>query len=90
MEIEDLLKVHSLRHSHAFLLIRMLENSLTIKDRLGHEDIQTTSGTYRHLYPNSNFEVAHKLTGMLSYTPAQESIANYTSNQHTAVYHRAI
>ncbi|MEG0091301.1 MAG: site-specific integrase, partial [Oscillospiraceae bacterium] len=84
------IKVHALRHSHASLLISMGENPLIIKDRLGHEDIQTTLGTYGHLYPNSNFEVAHKLTGMLSYTPAQESIANYTSNQHTAVYHRAI
>lgn len=84
------IKVHALRHSHASLLISMGENPLIIKDRLGHEDIQTTLGTYGHLYPNSNFEVAHKLTGMLSYTPAQESIANYTSNQYTAVYHRAI
>lgn len=52
------IKIHALRHSHASLLISMGENPLIIKDRLGHEKIQTTLGTYGHLYPNSNFEVA--------------------------------
>ena len=36
----------------------MGENPLIIKDRLGHEDIKTTLGTYGHLYPNMNREVA--------------------------------
>src|SRR5690625_1464008 len=36
------IKIHGLRHSHASLLISMGENPLVIKDRLGHEDIQTT------------------------------------------------
>src|SRR5690625_7734143 len=55
------IRIHGLRHSHASLLISMGENPLIIKDRLGHEDIETTLGTYGHLYPNSNFEVANKL-----------------------------
>jgi len=84
------IKIHALRHSHASLLISMGENPLIIKDRLGHEKIQTTLGTYGHLYPNSNFEVAKKLTGMLSYTPAAYSVADYTSNQFTAEYHREV
>ncbi len=42
----------------------MGENPLIIEDRLGHEDIETTLGTYGHLYPNSNFKVAHKLLGI--------------------------
>ena len=45
---------------------------------------------YGHLYPNTNLEVANKLTGVLQYTPASQSVANYTSNQHTAVYHREV
>jgi len=57
--------VHGMRHSHVALLISMGENPLLIKERLGHEDIQTTLGTYGHLYPNSNFEVAQKLKGVL-------------------------
>ena len=68
----------------------MGENPLLIKERLGHEKIQTTLGTYGHLYPNTNPEVANKLTGVLQYTSASQSIANYTSNQHTAVYHREV
>ncbi len=63
---------------------------LLIKERLGHEKIQTTLGTYGHLYPNTNVEVAKKLTGVLTYTPATTSVADYTSNQHTAIYHRTI
>ena len=61
-----------------------------IKERLGHEKIQTTLGTYGHLYPNTNVEVAKKLTGVLTYTPATTSVADYTSNQHTAIYHRTV
>ena len=57
---------------------------------LGHEKIQTTLGTYGHLYPNTNLEVAKKLTGILQVQSATESIANYTSNQHTAIYHRTV
>lgn len=84
------IKIHALRHSHASLLISMGENPLLIKERLGHEKIQTTLGTYGHLYPNSNLEVANKLAGVLTYTPATESIADYTSNQHTAAYHKEV
>lgn len=84
------IKIHALRHSHASLLISMGENPLIIKERLGHEKIQTTLGTYGHLYPNSNFEVARKLTGMLQVTTATHSIADYTSNQFTAEYHKEI
>lgn len=81
------IKIHALRHSHASLLISMGENPLIIKDRLGHEKIQTTLGTYGHLYPNSNFEVAKKLARKLTYTPATHSIADYTSNGFTAEFH---
>ena len=84
------IKIHALRHSHASLLISMGENPLIIKYRLGHEKIQTTLGTYGHLYPNSNFEVAKKLTGKLTYTPATKSVADYTSNQFTAEYHKQV
>lgn len=83
-------RIHDFRHSHASLLISMGENPLLIKERLGHEKIQTTLGTYGHLYPNTNIEIAKKLTGVLSYQSASQSIANYTSNQHTAMYHKEI
>ena len=59
------IKIHALRHSHVALLISMGVNPLIVKDRLGHEKIQTTLGTYGHLYPNSNFEVAKLLGGIV-------------------------
>ena len=68
----------------------MNDINVVIKERLGHEKIQTTLGTYGHLYPNTNLEVAKKLTGILQVQSATESIANYTSNQHTAIYHRTV
>ena len=60
------IKIHALRHSHASLLISLGENALIVRDRLGHEDIETTLGTYGHLYPNTNREVADRLTGLLT------------------------
>lgn len=84
------IKIHALRHSHASLLISMGVNPLIIKDRLGHEKIQTTLGTYGHLYPNSNFEVAKQLDGILDFTPATYSSADYTHNQFTAIYHKQV
>lgn len=84
------IKIHALRHSHVALLISMGVNPLIVKDRLGHEKIQTTLGTYGHLYPNSNFEVAKMLGGIINFTPATESIADYTHNRFTASYHRQI
>ena len=53
------IKIHALRHSHVALLISMGVNPLIVKDRLGHEKIQTTLGTYGHLYPNSNLSLIH-------------------------------
>lgn len=67
------IKIHALRHSHVALLISMGVNPLIVKDRLGHEKIQTTLGTYGHLYPNSNFEVAKMLGGIINFTPATET-----------------
>lgn len=82
------IRLHALRHSHASLLISMGENPLIIKDRLGHEDIETTLGTYGHLYPNSNFEVAHKLEGIMSYQTATQNEDTSPKNQFTARYLR--
>ena len=42
---------HDLRHTHAALLIADGVSLSAIKDRLGHESIQTTDGTYGYLLP---------------------------------------
>ena len=82
------IRIHALRHSHASLLISMGENPLIIKDRLGHEDIETTLGTYGHLYPNSNFEVANKLNGAISFKEAKQNYDTSPKNQFTVDYLR--
>lgn len=85
------IKIHGLRHSHASLLISMGENPLVIKERLGHEDIQTTLGTYGHLYPNSNFQVADKLSGFINLQTSEETqIEHYSSNQFIQTKYQSV
>ena len=74
------IKTHALRHSHASLLISMGENALVVRDRLGHEDVQTTLQTYGHLYENANREVAQKLTNIIN-IPQGNADRKFTSNQ---------
>lgn len=81
------IRTHDLRHSHASLLIELGENPLIIRDRLGHEDIETSLGTYGHLYPNKNYEVANRLNGVLNMCNIKNentTKADFTRNQHTA------
>lgn len=58
------IRVHDLRHSHASLLIDMGEPILLVSERLGHESVETTWGTYAHLYPHKGRELADKLQNM--------------------------
>ena len=55
------IRLHDLRHSHASLLINKGCSPLEVKERLGHEKIETTLNTYSHLYPDSK----DKLVDML-------------------------
>ncbi len=55
------IRIHDLRHSHASLLIDMGFSPLLIKERLGHENIETTLQTYSHLYPSRTDEMVEKL-----------------------------
>jgi integrase len=47
-------RVHDLRHSHASHLIAKGVHLEVIRDRLGHENISTTSGVYSHLMPDQH------------------------------------
>ncbi|HGF8364618.1 TPA: tyrosine-type recombinase/integrase [Enterococcus faecium] len=79
------IKTHALRHSHASMLISLGESALIVRDRLGHEDIKTTLGTYGHLYPNVNKAVAQKLTGLVKRKVNEEIIEKtpkFTGNQY--------
>lgn len=55
------IRVHDLRHSHVSMLIDMGIGIKEIADRLGHESPQTTWGTYAHLYPGKDRELADEL-----------------------------
>lgn len=77
------IKTHALRHSHASLLISLGESALVIRDRLGHEDIKTTLGTYGHLYPNTNRDVADKLSNIFENSVSKyEKDRKFTNNQY--------
>lgn len=75
------IKTHALRHSHASLLISLGENAIIVRGRLGHEDIETTLGTYGHLYPNTNRAVADKLSNLVTVKKNDTIQRSFTSNQ---------
>ena len=70
------IRVHALRHSHAALLISLGENALAIRDRLGHEDVKTTLGTYGHLYQDANRAVADRLDAAFSADGGGQPLGN--------------
>ena len=55
------IRVHDLRHSHATMLIEMGIPILEVRDRLGHERVETTLNLYGHIYPDKQKELADKL-----------------------------
>ncbi len=55
------IRVHDFRHSHASALIEMGVPVLEVRDRLGHEKVETTLNTYGHLYPNKQAGIAELL-----------------------------
>lgn len=72
-----------LRHSHASLLINELNaNPLAVQKRLGHSDIQITLGTYSHLYPTIDREVADNLKNIIKINTSKNSLINWNGNQH--------
>lgn len=72
-----------LRHSHASLLINELNaNPLAVQKRLGYSDIQITLGTYSHLYPTIDREVADNLNGLIKIKTINKSLVVWNGNQH--------
>lgn len=49
LNIRPLISVHGLRHTHGSILIYQKATPQYVKERLGHEDIQTTLRKYIHL-----------------------------------------
>jgi integrase len=55
------ISLHSLRHSHATLLIRQNVPIPAIAKRLGHANPATTLRVYAHVYEESDNEIAKML-----------------------------
>lgn len=65
------IRIHDLRHSHASFLIEQGFPPILVAQRLGHEKIETTLGTYAHLYPDKQRQLVDALTVWESrYAPA--------------------
>ena len=64
--------IHSLRHSHASLLIEIGFSPKEIAERLGHENIETTLNTYSHLYPDKQERLADRLDQFYNETSGKE------------------
>jgi site-specific recombinase XerD len=56
------IRVHDLRHSHASMLINNGFSALMVKERLGHQNIETTLETYSHIYKSTNKKLMDKMT----------------------------
>lgn len=56
--------LHGIRHSHASLLFNMGYTPLMIKERLGHQDIQTTLGVYTHIFKEQDASLVASLEAL--------------------------
>lgn len=61
------ISIHSLRHTHATLLIFNGENIKVISDRLGHKDISVTLNTYTHIMEDMKKDTAKLLDKIFKY-----------------------
>ncbi|GMG65572.1 site-specific integrase [Tetragenococcus halophilus] len=55
------IRIHDFRHSHVAMLINFGADPYLIKERLGHESIQTTYDIYGHLYPSKQKTIADQI-----------------------------
>ena len=58
-------KFHSLRHTHASLLINAGVDILTISRRLGHSNAAITLDIYGHMMPGADRAAAEAIAGVL-------------------------
>lgn len=57
---------HSMRHTHATMLIEKNINVKIISERLGHSKVAITLDIYSHVLPSMQEEVANQLNEMIS------------------------
>lgn len=60
------LNIHSLRHTHATLLLKAGVNPKIVQERLGHSSIRETLDTYSHVIPTMQKETAIKFEKLMN------------------------
>ena len=56
---------HSLRHTHATMLLESGVDMKTVSERLGHSDVSITLGTYAHVMPGRDRAAAEEFSRIL-------------------------
>lgn len=77
--IEKELSLHSLRHTHATLLLLQGVHMKIVSERLGHSSIKMTMDTYSHLLPNMDFEAMERFEEL--FVNKTESLQNPTEEE---------
>jgi len=64
--LDPKLNIHSLRHTHATLLLKAKVNPKIVQERLGHASITETLDTYSHVIPTMQKETAKKFEKLMN------------------------
>lgn len=56
---------HTLRHTHATMLLQDGTDMRTVQERLGHAQVGTTLGTYAHVMPGRDKEAATRFSALM-------------------------
>lgn len=73
--------LHSLRHTHASLLINSNITAKAISDRLGHSTTKTTLDTYSHVFAESEVKAMQAIDMVLFHTTendTEKDVPHYT------------
>ena len=54
--------LHSLRHTHASMLVHLGTNEMQVSSRLGHSQLSTTLNIYTHLFEDADKKIAEDLS----------------------------
>ena len=59
------IRIHDTRHSYATLAILSGLSINVVSESMGHSDVSTTLGVYRHVMPQERRELARRMSALL-------------------------
>jgi integrase len=71
------IKLHSLRHTHASLMLKQGVHPKIVQERLGHASIQITLDTYSHVAPGLQQAAARSFDKLLNGRRENEPAKNH-------------